>query len=85
MINQDSFKRAKATQNDSKTVKPKKLIKRLNAALEAAPPKGQYDAIKELVGNREVAALKKHFELTEYVSAHTMRWDLINSFNDEAE
>lgn len=83
MINQDTFKRAEASSKTSKTVKPKKLIKMLNAALESAEPKGQYDAIKAMIGNREVAVLKTHFELSEYISAHTMRWSLINAFNEE--
>lgn len=85
MINQDSFKRAEASSKANKVVKPKKLLKLLNAALDEAEPKAQYDAIKGLVGNREVAVLKKHFELTEYISSHTMRWKLINAFNEDAE
>ncbi len=82
MINQDSFKRAAAS-STNKVVNADAVIERLNAALKDAPPKGQYDVIKGLITNREVPALKTHFGISEYVSAHTMRWSLINAFNDE--
>jgi hypothetical protein len=82
MINQDSFKRAKAAQKTSKAVKPKKLIKQLNAALAEAEPKGQYDAIKGMIATPQVLALKKHLGIDEYISTHTMIWDLINAFNE---
>lgn len=82
MINQASFTRTKA-QATSTSVSPEELLDRLNASLDQAEPTGQYNAIKELVGNREVAVLKKHFSLDGYVTAHRMRWDLINAYNDE--
>ncbi len=85
MINQDSFNRAKAAQKNSKAVKPKKLIKKLNAILAEAGPKEQYDAIKGLINTPEVVALKKHLSIDEYVSAHNMRWDLINAFNANSD
>lgn len=85
MINQDTFNRAKAAQTTAKAVKPKKLIKQLNAALAEAGPQEQYDAIKGLINTPQVVALKKHWGITDYVTAHNMRWNLINAFNVESD
>lgn len=65
-------------------VNGEELIERLNAALEDAPIKEQYDAIKGIIAsNREVAALKKTLGITEYLSTHQARWLMINAFNED--
>ena len=79
MINKNSFAKAKTSAPVKLTAD--ELLVRLNGALESAPEKGQYDAIKDLVNNAAVATLKAHFELEGYVSTHRMRWDLINAYN----
>lgn len=81
MINKRSVKKTRS----SKSASAETLVKRLNAILTDAPAKGQYTAIKEMVSNREVAALKQYFEIEEYISAHEMRWVMINAYNEGNE
>lgn len=78
MLTKESF----AAAQNSSSVSPEELINRLNKALEEAAADGQYNAIKGMITNREVGVLKKYFDLTEYLSAHQMRWMIINGYNN---
>lgn len=78
MFSKDLYAKAQV----SSTVDGEALAKEIWAALEEADQNAQYDAIKGLVAsNRDVAALKKFMEITDYMSTHQMRWALINMFN----
>ncbi len=83
MINKKSF--TKAQVQGATDIDPKKLIKKLNKRLKKAPPKGQYDAIKDIINNREVMVLKREFGITERISSHEMRWALVNAYNLDQE
>lgn len=66
-------------------VSPTVAVQRINDALDRAEPKAQYDAIKDIVDNRTTAVLKDHFGVNNedgYITAHAMRWMLINAYND---